>query len=211
LDLFPEFEGMLDFFEYFGRAAGAAYDDRSIAQDSSDGGLIDDDAFDSGEEDFGSAAFREARFHNDSLVGDGHLRNTALQQTDAKERRSDEEANESRNVNSTVRRHSFGFGSGWPGKRRDEQCYGKQLKNRGDGHMPQHHDPMQLGLIPDGFTRDEVLFDVAQGGSLNAETALGQRVPEGSRPRIVPIHDKQESREFRRQTLVALTGIEPVF
>jgi hypothetical protein len=202
---------MLDFFEDFGRAAGAAHDDRSVAQDSSYGGLIDDDAFDSGEKDFGGAAFREARFHNDSLVGDGHLRNTTLQQADAKEGCPDEEANESRNINSTVRGHRFGFGSGWPGKRRDEQCYGEQLENRRDSNVPQHHNPMQLGLIPDGFTWNEMLFDVAQSGSLNAETALGQRVLEGSRPRIVQIHDKQESEEFSQGSLVALTGIEPVF
>jgi len=37
---------------------------------------------------------------------------------------------------------------------------------------------MQLGLVLDGFTRNEMLFDVAQGGSLNAETVLGQRVLE---------------------------------
>src|ERR1700756_3205971 len=83
LDLFSEFQGMLDFFEYFGRTAGAAHDHSSVAQDSSHGRLIDHDALDPGEEDFGRPAFREAGFYNDSFVGDGHLRDTALQQTDA--------------------------------------------------------------------------------------------------------------------------------
>jgi hypothetical protein len=35
---------------------------------------------------------------------------------------------------------------------------------------------MQFGLVPDGFPRNEMLFDVAQSGSLNAEAATGQRV-----------------------------------
>src|SRR5438552_16793386 len=98
---------MLDFLEYFGSASGTAHDYRSVAQDSSHGRLVDHDALDSGEEDFGGPSFREARLYDDSLVGDGHLRDTALQQTDAKECCSNEEANESRNVNSPVRRHRF--------------------------------------------------------------------------------------------------------
>src|ERR1700756_4928141 len=77
LDLFSEFQGMLDFFEYFRRTAGAAHDYRSVSQDSSHGRLVDDDAFDSGEEDFGGPAFRKAGFYDDSFVGDGHLRDAA--------------------------------------------------------------------------------------------------------------------------------------
>src|SRR6266478_1366430 len=90
LDLFSEFQGMLDFFKHFGSATSATHDYRSVAQDSSHGGLVDHDALDSGEEDFRGAAIHEAGFYDDSLVGDGHLRDTALQQTDAKEGRSDE-------------------------------------------------------------------------------------------------------------------------
>ena len=59
LDLFPELQGILDFLEHFGRAAGAAHDHRPIAQDSSHGGLVHHDTFDSGEEDFRGAAFRK--------------------------------------------------------------------------------------------------------------------------------------------------------
>src|SRR5207245_2367429 len=174
--LFSELQGILDFLEHFGRAAGAAHNYCSVAQDSSHGRLIDRDALDSGEEDFRGAAFREAGLYDDSLVGDGHLRDTALQQTDAKERCSDEEANESPDIHGVAR--GRGFGSCRPGKRDDEECYCEQLENHGDSNMPQHHNPMQLGLVLDGFTRNEMLFDVAQGGSLNAETALGQRVLE---------------------------------
>src|SRR6266446_3363502 len=35
---------------------------------------------------------------------------------------------------------------------------------------------MQLGLVLDGFTRNEMLFDVAQGGSLRRATTTGQEV-----------------------------------
>jgi len=51
------------------------------------------DALDSGEEDFSGPAFREAGFYNDSLVGDGHLRDTAFQQADSEENRPDYETN----------------------------------------------------------------------------------------------------------------------
>src|SRR5258708_32997078 len=117
LDLFSEFQGTIDFLEYFWGASGAAHDHRSVAQDSSDGWLIDHDALDPGEEDFGGAAFRQAGLYNDSLIGDGHLGDIALQQTDAKEDCSDEEANESPQIDSAARRHALG--SRWPRKRCD--------------------------------------------------------------------------------------------
>jgi len=92
--LFSEFQGTIDFSNTSG-ASGAAHDHRSVAQDSSDGWLIDHYALDPGEEDFRGAAFREAGLYNNSLVGDGHLGDIALQQTDAKEDCSDKQANES--------------------------------------------------------------------------------------------------------------------
>src|SRR5258708_25458094 len=95
LDLFSEFQGTIDFLEYFGGASGAAHDHRSVAQDSSDGRLIDHDALDPGEEDFGGAAFREAGLYDDSLIGDGHFRDIAFQQTDTKAVPSDTQSHES--------------------------------------------------------------------------------------------------------------------
>jgi hypothetical protein len=184
LHLFPEFQRMLDFFEYFGSAAGAAHDYRSVAQDSSYGGLIDYDALNPREEDFGGSPLSQAGLDDDSLVGDGHLRDIALEQTKTKESCSDEEADESRNVNNTVRRHRFGFGSDRPGERCDEQYNGEQLENCGDSNVPQHHNPMQLGLIPDGFTWNEMLFDVAQGGSLEESRLKSSSY--GSRRRSFP-------------------------
>src|SRR5438093_5132755 len=108
LDLFSEFQRILDFLEHFGSATGPAHDYRSVAEDPSRGGLVDDDAFDSGEEDFGRTAFREAGLYDDSLVGDGHLRDIALQQADAKESGSHEKANESTQILGAARRHAFG-------------------------------------------------------------------------------------------------------
>jgi len=61
-------------------------------------------------------------------------------------------------------------------KRSDEKRYCEQLENGGDSDMPQHHNPMQLGLVLDGFTRDEMLFDVAQGGSSSRATTTGPQV-----------------------------------
>src|SRR5216684_477996 len=177
---------MLDFFKYFGGTTSAAHNHGSVAQDSSHCGLIDHDALDSGEEDFGGPAIREAGLYNDSLVGDGHLRDIALQQTNAKEGRSDEEANKNDPIHRAARGHSFG--SCRPGKRGDEKCYREQLEHRSDGKMPQHHNPMELGLILNGLTRNEMLFDVAQGGSLHTAAAMGpvvlQRImtPNGSGP-----------------------------
>src|SRR6266851_4573634 len=171
LDLLPEFQRMLDFFEHFGCASCASHGHRSVAQNSSHGRFIDHDALDSGEEDFRGPAIREAGLYNDPLVGDGHLRDVALQQTNAKEGRSDEEANKNDPIHRTARGHSFG--SCRPGKRGDEKCYREQLEHRSDGKMPQHHNPMELGLILNGLTRNEMLFDVAQGGSLPTAAAKG--------------------------------------
>src|SRR5258707_14669302 len=73
LDLFSEFQGTIDFLEYFGGASGAAHDHRSVAQNSSDGWLIHHDALYSGEEDFGGTAFREPGLYDDPVISDGHL------------------------------------------------------------------------------------------------------------------------------------------
>src|SRR6266567_2702491 len=108
LDLFPEFQGMLDFFEYFGGPASATHYHRSVTQHSSQGGLIDHDALDSGEEDFGGPAIHEAGLYNDPLVGDGHLRDIALQQANAKKGCSDEEANKNGPNHRAARGHAFG-------------------------------------------------------------------------------------------------------
>jgi len=54
---------------------------------------------------------------------------------------------------------------------------------------------MQLGLVLDGFTWDEMLFDVAQGGSWNSETTTGPPAQERTRVRVVQVHDKQKREE----------------
>src|SRR5467141_2249825 len=134
LDLFSEFQGTIDFLENFGRASGAAHDHRSVAQDSSDGWLIDHDALNPGEENFGRAAFCQAGLYNDSLVGDSHLGDIALQQTDAKEDCSDKQANESAYMVGAMRGHALS--SFRPRKRSDENRDCEQFENGGDGDMP---------------------------------------------------------------------------
>ena len=49
--------------------------------------------------------------------------------------------------------------------RREEQAHTNERKDCRDQSMPQHHDPMQPGLILDDFARDEMLFGVAQKDS----------------------------------------------
>src|SRR5713226_2692359 len=208
LDLLSEFQGVLDFFEYFGSASGAPHDHRSVAQDSSHGRLIDHDALDPREQDFIGAALREAGLYNDSLVGDGHFRDIALQQTDEKEDSSDEEANESPQINGAARGHTLG--SRRLGERSDEKRDCEQLEDGGDGEMPQHHNPMQLGLVLDGLTPDEMLFDVAQGGSWKASRQMGWDCGQiTSAIASIPLQAGRIKR--KRRFLVALTGIEPVF
>ena len=58
-------------------------------------------------------------------------------------------------------------------KRRNEKYDCQKLENRGGGHVPQHHNPVKLGLVLDGLARNEMLFDVAQDGSLNTVSAMG--------------------------------------
>jgi hypothetical protein len=165
LDLLSEFQGMLDFFEYFGGATGASHDHGSIAEDSSDGGLVNHDAFDSAEKDFDAAPIRDASFCDDPLIGDGHLGGITLQQTDAKEGSSDEEPNESPQIHNAARGHAFC--SCGAGKGSNEKRYCQQFEDGGNNDVPQHHNPMQLGLVPDSLAGDEMLFDVAQGSSLD--------------------------------------------
>src|SRR6266436_7575322 len=98
---------MLDFFEYFGGPASATDDHGSVAEDSSHGRLVDHDALNSGEKDFVGPAIHEAGLYNDALVGDGHLRDIAFQQTDAKKSCSDKKANKDDPKHRAARRRGF--------------------------------------------------------------------------------------------------------
>jgi len=164
LDLFAKFQRMMDFLEDFRSAPGAADDHRAIAEDSAQSGLVNDDALDAREDDFEGAALGKARFYDDALVGDGHLGGVALEQANAKNSSADQEAEERAEIDRGARRQIFGGCAGR--KQSDEKREGEQLQNRRSYDMPEHHDPVQFGLILDGLAGDEMLFDVAQGGSL---------------------------------------------
>lgn len=169
LDLLPEIQRVIDFFEYFGGTASASHDDRSVTQNPSHGGLIDHDALDSGEKDFDASPIRDASFCDDPLVGDGHLRGVAFQQTDTKEDGSDEEAKEGPKIHGSTRGHTLG--SHGTGKGSDQKRYSEQLEDSGDRDVPEHHNPMQLGLELDGLAWNQMLFDVTQNNSSNTVTA----------------------------------------
>jgi len=73
LDLVAKFEGVGDFVEWFGGAAGADDDDGSVAEQAAEGGFTDFNAFDFGEEHFDCFAADEAGFDYDAAVGDSHF------------------------------------------------------------------------------------------------------------------------------------------
>jgi hypothetical protein len=161
LDLFSEFERVRDFLKDFGSAAGAANYDRSEAEDSPQRRLFDSDAFNSRQEKFDGAAAREAGLDDYSLVGKHHYGGAALDEANSKKNRSDEERGEGepdQNIRMRV-----GAVPDIPGEyeksgtRQDEKCR--------EAGVAEHDDPMQLGLILDRFTGDEMFVSVAQRGS----------------------------------------------
>jgi hypothetical protein len=162
LDLLAEFQGPGNLRKNFRRSAGASYDDGSVAQDSSQRRLFDGDAFNSLEKKLDGAAIRKARLHDDSFVGDGHLRGVATDEANSKkDRRCDQTCNACPSQWTDSRRFASFYGTPW----RNEQAYANECKDRCDQRMPDHHNPMQAGFILHGLAGDEMLFRVAQRGS----------------------------------------------
>ena len=84
LDLLSEFQGAGDLRKNFGCPTRTPNDHRSIAQESSQGRLLDRDALDSRQEKFDGAAIGEPGLDDDSLIGDGHFRGIAPHETNSK-------------------------------------------------------------------------------------------------------------------------------
>src|SRR5580693_6483512 len=87
LDLLPEFQGPCNLRKNFGRAARAPDDDGAVAQEPAKSRLLNRDAFDSLQEKLDGAAISEPRLHDDSFIGDGHLRGIAPHETDSEKDR----------------------------------------------------------------------------------------------------------------------------
>jgi hypothetical protein len=161
LDLLSEFERVGDFLEDFGSAAGSANDDRAVAEDSAHRGLFYGDAFNSRQEKFDGAAAREAGLYDYALVGEHHDSGAALDEAKSKKNRSDEERGEGEPDQNIGMR--FGAVPDVPGEH--QKSGARQDEKRGETGVAEHDDPMQLGLILDRFTGDEMFFSVAQSGS----------------------------------------------
>lgn len=163
LDLLAEFQGPGNLRKNFRRSAGASYDDGSVAQDSSQRRLFDGDAFDSLQKKLDGAAIGQPRLYNDSFVGNGHFGGITTHQADSKEDRRCGQTSSACPSQWTGNRCVAAF-YGTP--RRNEQAPANEREDRGDQRMAQHHDPMQPGFILHGLAGDEMLFGVAQNGSL---------------------------------------------
>ena len=119
-------------------------------------------------------------------------------------------------------------------KMKDEKrdAYGEEKS--GEAGVAKHDDPMQIGLILDGFTGDQMFFDVGQCRSSRVRACLPHgaltfqegrdaplqnwlaRIIAGSDVRHHANSKKRCSTEYLavrmfEGSLVALTGIEPVF
>lgn len=164
LDLLAEFEGPRDLRKDLGRPSGAPDDYGSVAKDPSQSRLLDRDAFDSLQEQLDGAAIGEARLHDDSFIGDGHLRGIALDETNEDKYGPKRETEECGPKHDAAR--GCNFHSLWAGPRSNEKDYANEREDRGDQRMTQHDNPVQPRFILNGFTRDEMLVGVAQKGSL---------------------------------------------
>ena len=168
LDLRSEFQRVSNLLERFRSAAGAPNDNRSVAEHSAHRGLFHDNAFNSRQEKFEGAAAGEAGFYDHSLVGEDHHSGVALDEANSKKYRCDEERGQGEpNQNIGMR---FGAMPCVPGKH--EKSGARQDEKGRETGVAEHDDPVQLGLILDRFTLDEVFFSVAQSGSLRARDAI---------------------------------------
>jgi hypothetical protein len=161
LDLLAECQGVGDLFEDFGSAAGAADYDRAIAEHSPHGRLFYSDAFNSRQEQLNGAAARQASLYNHSLISQRHFGGVAPNEANSKEDSSNDKCRESEpNQDAGMR---FGGVRGAPGKH--EKGDAGSHEKRSKTCVPEHDDPVEIGLILDRFTWDEVFVNVTQSGS----------------------------------------------
>ncbi len=85
MDLFPEFQGVGDFLEDFGGSAGAADNDRAIAEHSAQRRLFYRDTFNSRQEQLDSAPACQAGLYDHSLISQRHFGGVALDEADYEE------------------------------------------------------------------------------------------------------------------------------
>src|SRR6267143_740482 len=135
---------------------------------------LDGDAFDSWQKKLDRAAIDDPRLYDDSFIGDGHFRGAAPHETNAEKNRGYKPKGNAHPSQRAGKRSSSGVYSACRGKERGRT---HQREDGGDQSMPHHDDPVQPGLVLYGFARDEMLFGVAQMGSLKkgvSKLAIGE-------------------------------------
>jgi len=189
LDLLSEFQGPGNLRKNFGRPTRAPHDDCSIAQEPSERRLLDGDAFDSWQKKLDRAAIDDPRLYDDSFIGDGHFRGAAPHETNAEKNRGYQPTGNAHPSQRAGKRSSSGVYSACRGKERGRT---HQREDGGDQSVPHHDDPVQPGLVLYGFARDEMLFGVAQMGSLKkgvSKLAIGEAAADdGPKLRLVNCH-----------------------
>jgi len=163
LYLFPKLQGISNSLERFGCSANPAHDDRPIAQDSSQRRLLDRNALDSRKQKLDRPAIRKTCFYDDSLIRNTHFCRAALEKADSREQRRERETKHGSQIHRRSRNGALGIR-----KTRNEDHDSQQRKENGADEMSRHDDPMELGLVLNGFARDKMLLDVTQSGSRNA-------------------------------------------
>ncbi len=97
------------------------------------------------------------------FIGDGHLRGAAPYETNSEKDCGCQQAADAHPSQRAGNRSSSGV---YGACRHQERGRTHQHEDGGDQRMAHHHDPVQPGFILHGFARDEMLFRVAQEGSL---------------------------------------------
>jgi hypothetical protein len=163
LDLFSEFQRPCNLPKNFGCPARASHNDSSVAQDPSHARLFHRDAFDPLQKKLDGAAIDDPRLYDDSLVGDGHLRGAALHETNSEKNCRYQQTGDT-SPSQRTRERNFATLYGTP--RSEQQAQANEREDCGDQSMSQHYNPVQPGFILHRFARNEMLFGVAQEGSL---------------------------------------------
>src|SRR5439155_5421272 len=135
-----------------------AHDHRSEAEDSSEGRLVDADAFNLRDKQFDGAPAEKPRLDENSLVRHRNLRRVSSKNPKPCDRGGNQEEEQS-----SARRDGMGLMVAGAGPDRAEnQDQGCQTEERAHQQGPEEHHPVKLGPVKDCFSWNEILINVAQ-------------------------------------------------
>ena len=157
LDLAAEFQGVGDFVEWLGRAAGSDDDDGAVAEHSAEEGLSDFDGFHFVQQHFDGLAAGESRLDNDAVIGDGHFRCVAADHADENCHDAADEQHGAADLRKTE-----GCGLKFlVGKGVVQQKRSDSEQQRAEDYVAEHNDPVEPCFVDHCFAGNEVFFDVA--------------------------------------------------